>query len=85
MTLDEIGLRPNRQRNTDIGSFAAVNVHGGVDGGPPEVDLVVETDEEHDFVLHPGDTFPVREQTWKLDRVENPGSHNWTVVLSRVK
>ena len=85
MTLDEIRLRPNTQSNTDIGSFGVVNVHEGVHGGPPEVDLAVETDDEYDFVLHPGDTFPVRDQVWKLDHVDNPAGHNWTVVLSRVE
>lgn len=85
MTLDEIRLRPSWLANTEIGSFGAINVHAGVDGGPPEVDLVVKTDEEHDFVLHPGDVFPVRDQTWKLDHIEKPDSRDWTVVLSRVE
>jgi hypothetical protein len=34
--------------------------------------------------VHVGDTFPVNDQTWKLDRVENPEGSDWTVVLTRV-
>jgi Family of unknown function (DUF6406) len=40
---------------------------------------------EQDFKLRPGDTFPLREQTWKLDRVETSSGSDWTVVLTRVE
>jgi Family of unknown function (DUF6406) len=53
--------------------------------GAIEVLLTLETDEEHEFTLHPGDTFPVRDQTWKLDRVENAEDRaNWRVHIVRV-
>jgi uncharacterized protein DUF6406 len=84
MTLDEIALGPNMQRNTHIGGFGVVHVVEGRDGDLPEVLLAVEAGgEEHDFNLHPGDTFSVGDQTWKLERVENPGGRDWVVVLTR--
>lgn len=85
MTTETIFLKHGRQRNMDIASFGVVYADEGRDGGPPEVLLAVEADGEHDFTLHPGDTFPVRDQVWKLDRVEDPGSRDWVVVLSRVE
>jgi hypothetical protein len=43
----------------------------------------MDSDEEH--TLHPGDTFPVRDQTWKLDQVENVEDRaDWRVHIVRV-
>ncbi|GLY74113.1 DUF6406 domain-containing protein [Actinoallomurus iriomotensis] len=85
MSVTEIHLGQGRQRNTSLGSFGVVYVNPGKDGDPPEVLLSVDTDDEQDFKLRPGDTFPVRDQTWKLDRVETSSGSDWTVVLTRVE
>ncbi|MFD0691552.1 DUF6406 domain-containing protein [Actinomadura fibrosa] len=87
--LTEILLRPNRQRNSGIGSFAALHVYAPGGDTVPEVRLMVVTDEERVHVLHPGETFPVGEQTWKLDRIDTvPGSgepgRDWEVVLTAI-
>ncbi|GLY74100.1 DUF6406 domain-containing protein [Actinoallomurus iriomotensis] len=84
MSSDSITLRNGLQANVSIGSFAIINVDAR-EGHPLVVRLGVVDDEEHRYNLHPGDTFPVRDQTWKLDRVENPGSPDWTIVLTRVE
>jgi hypothetical protein len=36
------------------------------------------------YVLQLGETFPVRDETWKLDRVEDASSPDWRVYLVRV-
>ncbi|MFE9967139.1 DUF6406 domain-containing protein [Streptomyces sp. NPDC005525] len=48
------------------------------------VALVVATDAERDYDLGLGDTFPVRDETWTLDRVENLPNPDWWVVLRKV-
>jgi hypothetical protein len=35
--------------------------------------------------MHADDRFPVGDHTWILDRVEDPTSPDWTVVLVRVE
>jgi hypothetical protein len=52
--------------------------------GTVEVKLVVMGQARQQHILHLGDTFPVRDQIWKLDRVENPGEPKWLVYLVRV-
>jgi Family of unknown function (DUF6406) len=46
------------------------------------VDVGAETG--HEYLLHPGETFPVHNQTWKLDRVDNAGTDDWQVHLVRL-
>ena len=84
MAANEIVLRNGLQANVSIGSFAVINVDAREDY-PLVVRLGVVDDEEHRYNLEPGDTFPVRDQTWTLDRVENPQGSDWTVVLARVE
>ncbi|WP_346040107.1 DUF6406 domain-containing protein [Actinomadura chokoriensis] len=83
MSINEIVLGPDGQRNTSIGSFGVVHVDVR-EGHPLTVRLAVETDEDRAYTLQPGGTFPVGDQVWKLERVENPGSEAWAVVLTRV-
>jgi hypothetical protein len=56
--------------------------------GAIEVLLIVmprESGSEEEHTLHPGETFPVRDQTWKLDHVENAEDRaNWRVHIVRV-
>jgi hypothetical protein len=84
MTLNEIALGPNRQRNTSIGSFGVINIDAR-DGHPLRVRLMVATEEEYRYTLQPGETFSVGDQTWKLDGVDYRGRRDWTVVLARVE
>ncbi|MFD7757239.1 DUF6406 domain-containing protein [Streptomyces sp. NPDC059757] len=49
------------------------------------VALVVVTDREQDYILGIGDTFPVRDETWALDRVENLPRPDWWVVLRKIE
>ncbi|MDF4249028.1 DUF6406 domain-containing protein [Streptomyces sp. WMMB303] len=87
MTAQEIALSPNTQANRDIGSFSVIHVYAPA-GQVPTVRLSVGTggtDTRHS--LAPGDVFPVRDQEWKLDHIDNLDSptDDWTVVLARVK
>ncbi|HEY0537116.1 MAG TPA: DUF6406 domain-containing protein [Actinoallomurus sp.] len=75
MAANEIVLRHGLQANMNIGSFGVIYADEGSEG-PPEVLISVAAEEAQKFVLHPGDTFPVRDQTWKLDKVENPGGRD---------
>lgn len=84
MPIDEVWLSHGIQANEDIASFAALWPALHPDG-KIEVTLAVGAEAEHEYLLHPGDTFPVRDQTWKVDRVENPGKPTWEIRLVRVK
>jgi Family of unknown function (DUF6406) len=84
MEAEEIVLRHGLQANVNIGRFGVLNVDAR-ENNPLVVRLGVVDDEEHRYNLRLGDTFPVRDQTWRLDRVENPGGRDWTVTLSRVE
>jgi hypothetical protein len=52
--------------------------------GRVAVSVDVGSDTGHEYLLHPGETFPVRDQTWKLDRVDNAGTDDWQVHLVRI-
>ncbi|GAA4080173.1 MULTISPECIES: DUF6406 domain-containing protein [Actinomadura] len=88
MAREEIWLGPHLQANTEVAgkpaSFGVIGVDAR-EGHPLTVRLGAATDEEHVLDLRPGDTFPVYDQTWKIDRVEDAGSPDWSVVLVRVK
>lgn len=83
MTINEIVLGPDGQRNTSFGSFGVIHVDAR-EGHPLTVRLAVETDEDRAYTLQLGDTFPVGDQTWRLERVENPDREAWNVVLTKV-
>ncbi|WP_374224453.1 DUF6406 domain-containing protein [Streptomyces sp. ISL-94] len=51
---------------------------------PVSVALVVVADGEQHYDLGIGDTFPVRDETWVLDRVENLPRPDWWVVLRKI-
>jgi hypothetical protein len=84
MAANEIILWHGVSANEDFGNFGVINIDAR-ENHPLVVRLGVVDDEEHRYNLSPGDTFPVRDQTWKLDRVENPSSRDWTVVLTKVE
>ncbi|MFB8087918.1 DUF6406 domain-containing protein [Streptomyces sp. NPDC055992] len=80
----EVFLRNAVPAKRDGVRFVVRGVHLP-DGLPVSVDLVVVTDQERDHLLGIGDTFPVREETWVLDRVENLPTLDWRVVLRKVE
>ena len=82
MPVDQIVVREGVQSSEDIGRFGVIHVDAR-DGHPLTVRLGVVTDQENRYTLGVGDTFPVRDETWFLDRVERSGAH-WRVVVSRV-
>ncbi|MFD0691551.1 DUF6406 domain-containing protein [Actinomadura fibrosa] len=84
MAWESLALEPNQQQNTSLGSFSVIHVHDGDDPRGPKVRLCVAGEEEHRYNLYPGDTFPVAEGQWKLDRVVFHDDVRWTVFLSKV-
>lgn len=62
-----------------------VHVEEEDDSGPATVVVSVLDDSERDLTLHPGDTFRLGDETWKLDRVEDPGVDNLTAVFARIE
>jgi hypothetical protein len=83
MTVGNIILCNGIQANEGIGSFGVIYVDAR-EGHPLKVRLGVVTDEEHRYTLSVGDTFPVRDQTWRLETVEHARTKDWAVVLSPV-
>lgn len=80
----EIALRNGIQVNVDIGSLSSFNA-ARLPDGTEEVYLSVSNDEERECTLRVGETFPVRDQIWRLDDVVNAGSADWNIVLRRVE
>ena len=83
MPIEEFVLRHGHQVNLDVASFACFGPYVS-DDGKVEVKLGVAAETDQDHFLRPGDTFQVRDQTWKLDRVENADTPDWGVHLVRV-
>jgi hypothetical protein len=84
MAIDEVSLKHGHLANLDAGRFGVIDIDAR-DDHPLTVRLGVVADEEHRHTLRLGETFPVRDQTWKLDRVDNADKSDWTVVLTRVE
>ncbi|UUU23827.1 DUF6406 domain-containing protein [Streptomyces sp. DSM 40750] len=87
MATQEIALAPNTQANRPIGSFSVTHVYAPR-GQAPVVRLAVTSHGgEARYSQTVGDVFPVQDQQWKLDRIEdlNSPTGGWTVVLSRVE
>ncbi|MFJ2593417.1 DUF6406 domain-containing protein [Streptomyces erythrochromogenes] len=63
-------------------TFVAIHVHAPA-GLPPTVSLGVVTDEEKDYDLRVGETFPVRGETWVVDRVEDQSSPGYRVFIRK--
>ncbi|SPT58761.1 Uncharacterised protein [Actinomadura madurae] len=62
-----------------------IRVREGQNGNLPEVVVAVKDSEEGTFTLHPGDTFPIGEQTWRFDRVVKAGGNRLGAVFARVE
>jgi hypothetical protein len=83
MLLTEVTLRSGIQASTGIASFACLAPEVYPDGRVAVI-LDVSTGSGDEYLLHPGDTFPVHDQTWQLDRVDDPGTGHWRVRLIRI-
>jgi hypothetical protein len=83
MLLTEVTLRHGIPASNGIASFACPAPVIYPDGRVA-VMLDVRADTGDEYLLHPGDTFPVHDQTWQLDRVDNPGTDHWRVRLVRI-
>ncbi|MES9511795.1 DUF6406 domain-containing protein [Streptomyces sp. NPDC000609] len=81
--LAEVVISRGSPRQTAIAFFGVINVDARP-GHPLTVRLVVEDGEERRYTLEPGDTFPVRDEHWELDRVENPAD-DWSVFIRKVE
>ena len=87
MTLTEITLRNGIEAVMGVASFTCLAPMVYPDGRVAvsvDVDTDADADAGHEYLLHPGETFPAHDQTWKLDRIDNPGTDHWRVHLVRV-
>ncbi|WP_406480803.1 DUF6406 domain-containing protein [Streptomyces platensis] len=81
---DTIGLWHGIQRNTENASFAVNDIYRESDASV-RVLLRVAAPEVQHHTLRIGETFPVRDETWKLAELTGwPSEDDWTVVLRRV-
>lgn len=83
MTTEQVTLRQGHLVGRAVGDFGGISTYVSPEGDA-EVQIFVDADGEHEYWLRPGDTFPVCNQTWKLDRIENPEDKHWTALLVRV-
>lgn len=81
MLLTEVTLRSGTQASAGAASFACPAPQVYPDG---RIAIILDVSTGHEYLLHPGDTFPVHDQTWQLDRVDNPGTDHWRVRLVRI-
>ncbi|WP_158711130.1 DUF6406 domain-containing protein [Streptomyces albus] len=83
--IDEINLRHGVPQELNGAAFAVIHVYAPKEA-PLSVSLVVAAEEERHYDLGIGDTFPIRNETWMLDRVENLHTGgNWRVVLRKAE
>ncbi|MEF3116342.1 DUF6406 domain-containing protein [Streptomyces chrestomyceticus] len=72
------------QRNAEIGSFSVGDIYRDSDA-LIRVKIVIVAPEERHYTLRIGETFPVRDETWKLAELTGwPSEDDWTVVLRRI-
>ncbi|WP_424923621.1 DUF6406 domain-containing protein [Actinomadura darangshiensis] len=87
MAIEEIGLQQGTQ--TGVGADAnmgLVRVREGRNGNLSEVVVAVrDSGAEGRFTLHPGETFPIGDQTWRFDRVVEAGAGRLGAVFARVE
>ena len=83
MTFSEVTLHNGIEASAGIASITCVTPMIYSDGRVA-VSVDVGVGAGHEYLLHPGETFPIHDQTWKLDRIDNPGTDYWRVRLIRV-
>ncbi|GAA0273227.1 hypothetical protein GCM10010302_08560 [Streptomyces polychromogenes] len=81
--INEVRLWHGTAGESDDARFAVIHVYAPP-GEPLTVRLAVAADGEQKYTLGVGDVFPVRDETWTLDRVDGPGSDDWVVILRKV-
>ncbi|MGW1006661.1 DUF6406 domain-containing protein [Streptomyces sp. NPDC002520] len=85
MAKNVVTLRPNVPGRTENANLAVQHVYAPNDG-PVTVYLVVASATEQTLELGIGDTFPIGEDTWTLDRVDGLGTGgNWRVILNKTE
>jgi hypothetical protein len=84
ITLEErVVLRPGQVAKLAGEDFTATGPWVREDGSV-EVKLTPKAKRDYQHELQPGDTFPVRDQTWQLDRVVNADREDWKLEFIRV-
>ncbi|MGW2018295.1 DUF6406 domain-containing protein [Streptomyces sp. NPDC001927] len=81
--INEVWLWPRVVGDSDNARFSVVHLYAPA-GEPLSIQLVVAADDERTYTLHVGDTFPVRDETWTFERVENLETERWLVLLRKV-
>ncbi|MGW6567321.1 DUF6406 domain-containing protein [Streptomyces sp. NPDC054975] len=81
--INEVWLWPRVVGDSDNARFSVIRLYAPP-GEPPSIRLVVAADEERTHLLYLGDTFPVRDETWKFERVGGLESERWVVLLRKV-
>jgi hypothetical protein len=79
-------LRANAITNLPDRHFAVVHLLPNADGSAPGGArlLVVVGEQEHKVSVQVGETFPVGDETWRLDEVTMPEDRRFTATISRV-
>ncbi|MEO3826209.1 DUF6406 domain-containing protein [Actinomadura madurae] len=86
MALEEIGVQQGTLAELDSDmKIGLVYAREARDDVPPEIVLFIKDDGERDVTLHPGDTFPIGEQTWRFDRVVKAGGNRLGAVFARIE
>ncbi|MEV3923021.1 DUF6406 domain-containing protein [Actinomadura coerulea] len=73
---------------TRIGADMKIGLMGALgewEGAPPEIRLFVKDDSERNLTLHPGETFLVGGQTWRLEAVEESELNELGAFFVRVE
>jgi hypothetical protein len=84
--ITEHRIKPNRFYSTGKAGFYVKRVKRE---DPPEVLLggaIEATGQEFKHALHPGDTFPVDDETWQVAEVDFPENADWEweVLVRRI-
>ncbi|MES9538230.1 DUF6406 domain-containing protein [Actinomadura sp. NPDC000600] len=86
MVRKNVALQEGTQAHLDEGvKMGLVDVNLGGDVVPSEVILFVKDGGEKEFTLRLGDTFPVGERTWRVERIEEIGTGKLGAVFSRIE
>ena len=87
MPLEQAILSHGTVVNGTTARFGCISTYRLPDGTIEAIVVVMPDASESDdeYTLHLGDTFPVRDETWRLERVENVEDRaNWSVHIVRV-
>ncbi|MEU8125337.1 DUF6406 domain-containing protein [Spirillospora sp. NPDC049024] len=86
MAVERFGLKQGTQTSIDEDlEIGLMSARKGDDGRVPEVLVSVKDDGERELTLHPGDTFLIGDQTWRLERVEEAGLDRLGAIFVRIE